>query len=146
MVLRPLPSAPLTMLRISEYIRELLPPGVFNVVPGDYDFWPEMTSHSGIDLITFTKSATIEKPAKPHLTATDELGANNSSLITDSGKTTVFGSVAVLPIIRKPGRFGLANMLFDILSFQPTRMKTQVSVWSLARKASYTYPIFRGDP
>ena len=54
MVLRPLPSAPLTMLRISEYIRELLPPGVFNVVTGGHDLWPWMTSHLGIDLIAFT--------------------------------------------------------------------------------------------
>jgi acyl-CoA reductase-like NAD-dependent aldehyde dehydrogenase len=29
-VLRPSPFTPLTVLRISEYIRELLPPGVFN--------------------------------------------------------------------------------------------------------------------
>jgi acyl-CoA reductase-like NAD-dependent aldehyde dehydrogenase len=53
-VLRPSPFTPPTVLRISEYIRELLPPGVFNVVTGGRDLWPWMTSHSGIDLITFT--------------------------------------------------------------------------------------------
>ena len=46
-VLRPSPFTPLTLLRISEYIRELLPPGVFNVVIGGHDLWPWMTSHSG---------------------------------------------------------------------------------------------------
>src|SRR6202030_1039929 len=51
-VLRPSPFTPLTVLRISEYIRELLPPGIFNVVTGGHDLWPWMTSHSGSDLIT----------------------------------------------------------------------------------------------
>ena len=138
-VLRPHPSTLLTVLRISEYIRELLPPGVFNVVPGGYDVGPEMMSHSGIDLVTVTMSATIEKPALPHPAGTDELGA-----IAGPGTNTLFGSI-VVPIFRKPGQYGLASMLFDILSFQPARMKTQVLVWSLARKASYTHPIFRRD-
>ena len=57
-VLGPSPFTPLTVQRISEYIRELLPPGVFNVVTGGQDLWPWMTSHSGIDLITFTRSQT----------------------------------------------------------------------------------------
>src|ERR1700720_1799995 len=59
--LRPSPFTPLTVLRISEYIRELLPPAVFNVVTGGHDLWPWTTSHSGIDLITFTRSTNIGK-------------------------------------------------------------------------------------
>ena len=61
-VLRPSAFTPLTVLRISEYIRELLPPGVFNVVTGGHELWPWMTSHPGIDLITFTRSTNIGKP------------------------------------------------------------------------------------
>ena len=52
-----------------------------------------------------------------------------------------FGSIALVPINWKPGRYGLARTLFEILSFQPVRMRTQVLVWSLARKASYTFPM-----
>src|SRR5258708_13299692 len=55
-VLRPSPLIPLTVLRVSDYIRELLPPGVFNVVTGGHDLWPLRTSPSRIELITFTKS------------------------------------------------------------------------------------------
>ena len=40
-VLRPPLFTPLTVLRISEYIRELLPPGVLNVVTGGHDFGPQ---------------------------------------------------------------------------------------------------------
>jgi acyl-CoA reductase-like NAD-dependent aldehyde dehydrogenase len=61
-VLRPSPFAPLTVLRISDYIRELLPPGVFNVVIGGHDLWPWTTSHSGIDLVTISRSVNIGKP------------------------------------------------------------------------------------
>jgi acyl-CoA reductase-like NAD-dependent aldehyde dehydrogenase len=39
-VLRPSRFTTLTLLRISEHIRELLPPGVFNVVTGGDDLWP----------------------------------------------------------------------------------------------------------
>lgn len=144
-VLRPPSSAPQTVLRISEYLRELLPPGVFNVVPDGHDFWPEMASHPGIDLITFTMSATKEKLGLPHLADIAEFGTINSSRFTHSGRNTPLGSVVVVPMVRNAGRCGLASMLFDILSFQPKRMKTQVLVWSLARKASYTYPIFGRD-
>lgn len=59
-VLRPSPFNPLTVLRISEFIRESLPSGVFNVVVGGYDLWPWTTSHSGIDLIVFTRN--VGKP------------------------------------------------------------------------------------
>jgi acyl-CoA reductase-like NAD-dependent aldehyde dehydrogenase len=149
-VLRPSPFTPLTVLRISEYIRELLPPGIFNVVTGGHDLWPWMTSHSGIDLITFTRSTNIGKPVLESAAGTLEpvpleLGGNDSRAVADADpeKIALFGSVALVPVNWKPGRYGLASMLFEILSFRPVRMRTQVLVWSLARKASYTFPIFR---
>jgi len=143
LVLRPSPLTPLTVLRISEYICELLPPGAFNIINGGHNLWVGPPSHLGIDLITFTRSANSEKPASESLAGTLGLGEYDSRTITDSGRIALFGSTAVIPVIRKPGRYGLASTLFEILSFLPTRIKTQVLVWSLARKASYTLPTFR---
>jgi Aldehyde dehydrogenase family len=147
-VLKPSPFTPLAVLRISEYIRELLPPGVFNVVTGGHDLWPWMTSHSGIDLITFTRSTNIGKPVlesaagtlKP---VTLELGGNDSRTVADADpeKIALFGSIVLLPVNWKAGRWGLASTLFEILSFQPRVIRTQVLVWSLARKASKTHPL-----
>ena len=142
-VLRPSPFTPLTVLRISEYIRELLPPGVFNVVSSGDDIWPGMTSHPGIGLITFTRSEDVEKPPLESLAGTLELGEDDSRASTDLEEIALFGSVALVPVIKKPGRHGLASTLFEILSFRPVRMKTQVLVWSLARKAAYSLPILR---
>jgi acyl-CoA reductase-like NAD-dependent aldehyde dehydrogenase len=145
-VLRPSPFTPLTVLRISEYIRELLPPGIFNFVTGGHYLWPWITSHSGIDLITFTGSTNIGKPVlesaagtlKP---VTLELGESDSRAVTDTDPERIarFGSIALVPFNCKQGRYGLASTLFEILSFRPVRMRTQVLVWSLARKASYTF-------
>ena len=149
-VLRPSPFTPLTVLRISEYICKLLPPGVFNVVTYGDDLWPWMTSHSGIDLIVFTRSTNIGKPVLESAAGTLEpvtleLGGNDSKAVDDADpeKIALFGSIALVPVNWKPGRYGLASTLFEILSFRPVRMRTQVLVWSLARKASYTFPIFR---
>jgi acyl-CoA reductase-like NAD-dependent aldehyde dehydrogenase len=80
-VLKPSPFAPLTVLRISDYINELLPPGVFNVVTGGDDLGPWMTSHPGIDLITFTGSTftgkrVLASAAATLKRATLELGGN----------------------------------------------------------------------
>ena len=143
LVLRPSRFTALTVLRIAEHIRELLPPGVFNVVTGGDDFWPGMTSHSGIDLISFTRSANIENPALESVAGTLELGESDSRAITDPERIALLGSVALVPLIRRPGRYGLARTLFEIFSFRPGCMKTQVLLWSLARRASDSLPSCR---
>jgi acyl-CoA reductase-like NAD-dependent aldehyde dehydrogenase len=141
MVLRPPPSVPLTVLRISEYICALLPSGVFNVVAGDRDRWPNLALHPGIDLITFSLSANIGALALARPASPGKLEPSNSSLVPDAGRNSLFGRIALIPIIREAGRHGLASMLFNILSFQPTRIISQVLVWSLTRRASYTCPL-----
>jgi acyl-CoA reductase-like NAD-dependent aldehyde dehydrogenase len=150
-VLTASPMTPVTMLRMAEYLRELVPPGVFNFVTASNNFGFGTTSLPEFDLITFTRSADPVAPAAE--SPSDALAPKEEESITDPGRiasvvTTLlrnklFGSIEAIPTIRKPGRHGLASALFEILSFQPTRMKTQVLVWRLARKASYTFPMFR---
>jgi acyl-CoA reductase-like NAD-dependent aldehyde dehydrogenase len=119
-VLRPSPLIPLTVLRISDYVRELLPPGVFNVVTGGHDLWPWMTSRSGIDLITFTRSTNIGKRVSEAAAGTLEpvtleLGGNDSRAVadTDPEKITLFGSIALVPVNCKPGRYGFDCSALD---------------------------------
>jgi acyl-CoA reductase-like NAD-dependent aldehyde dehydrogenase len=147
-VLRPSPLNPLTVLRISEFIRELLPAGVFNFVVGGHDLWPWTTSHSGIDLIVFTRSVNIGKSVLEYAAGrfesfTFELEGHGPRTVAnaDPEKSAVFGRIALLPITWKTGRDGLARTLFEILSFQPASMRAQVLVWRMARKASYSFPI-----
>jgi acyl-CoA reductase-like NAD-dependent aldehyde dehydrogenase len=145
-VLRPSPFNPLTVLRISELIRELLPSGVFDVVIGGHDLLPWMTPRSGIDVIAFTGSAHMRRPLLEPATGTLkpftlERGGRDSKTVANANpeRGAVFGSIALVPITWEAGRYGLARTLFEILSFQPTGMRAQVLVWSLARKASYSF-------
>ena len=147
-VLRPSPFTPLTVLRLSKYIRELLPPGVFNVVTGGHDLWPWMTSHSGIDLIAFTRSMSIgkrvlESAAGTLKPLTREQEGNDARAFADAEaeKIGFFGTIVLFPVNWKPGRWGLAGTLFEILSFEPGFIRTQVLAWGLARRASKTFPI-----
>ena len=90
-VRKPSPFAPLAVLRISDYINELLPPGVFNVVTGGDDLGPWMTSHPGIDLISFTGSTLTGKRVLASAAATVkrttlELGGNDPGIILDDAE------------------------------------------------------------
>jgi acyl-CoA reductase-like NAD-dependent aldehyde dehydrogenase len=85
-VLKPSPFTPLTVLRISDYIRDLLPPGVLNTVTGGDELGPWMTSHPGINHISFTGSTATGKRVLASASATLkhvalELGGNDAGII-----------------------------------------------------------------
>src|SRR5262249_7341869 len=85
-VLKPSPFAPLTLLRISDHIRELLPAGVLNTVTGGDELGPWMTSHPGIDQISFTGSTATGKRVLASASATLkrvslELGGNDPGIV-----------------------------------------------------------------
>jgi acyl-CoA reductase-like NAD-dependent aldehyde dehydrogenase len=56
-VLKPAVFTPLTVLRAADYIREMLPPGVLNVISGGDDLGPWMTSHPDFQKVSFTGSS-----------------------------------------------------------------------------------------
>lgn len=85
-VIKPSPFTPLTMLRIGELVRDALPPGVFNVLSGTDELGPWMTSHPGIDKISFTGSTVtgrrVMASAAPTLKRlTLELGGNDAAIV-----------------------------------------------------------------
>lgn len=86
MVLKPAPTTPLTTLRIGELAREVLPPGVLNVISGDDRLGPWLTAHPGIDKVSFTGSTETGKrvmaSAAPDLKRiTLELGGNDAAIV-----------------------------------------------------------------
>jgi acyl-CoA reductase-like NAD-dependent aldehyde dehydrogenase len=56
MVLKPSPFTPLTTLKLGELVKDMLPPGVLNIITGGDALGPWMTSHPGFDKISFTGS------------------------------------------------------------------------------------------
>jgi acyl-CoA reductase-like NAD-dependent aldehyde dehydrogenase len=85
-VLKPAVFTPLTVLRAANYIREILPPGVLNVISGGDDLGPWMTSHPDFQKVSFTGSSETgckvfasAAATLKHLTL--ELGGNDPGIV-----------------------------------------------------------------
>jgi aldehyde dehydrogenase (NAD+) len=76
----------LTTLKIGELARSILPPGVLNVVSGGDELGPWMTSHPGVDKVSFTGSSATGRrvmasgaPTLKRMTL--ELGGNDAAIV-----------------------------------------------------------------
>lgn len=85
-VLKPSPYTPLCALKLGEMARNILPPGVFNVLSGDDALGPLMSSHPGFAKISFTGSTATGKrvmaaAANDLKRITLELGGNDAAIV-----------------------------------------------------------------
>lgn len=85
-VLKPSPFTPLCMLKIGEILRDVFPPGVLNIITGNDQLGPLMTSHPGFDKISFTGSTAtgkrvMESAARDLKRVTLELGGNDAAIV-----------------------------------------------------------------
>jgi acyl-CoA reductase-like NAD-dependent aldehyde dehydrogenase len=88
MVLKPSPYTPLSTLKLGEIARDILPPGVLNVLAGGNDLGRWMTEHDDIDRISFTGSVQTGKhvmasSAKTLKRVSLELGGNDPAIVLD---------------------------------------------------------------
>ncbi|WP_176593100.1 aldehyde dehydrogenase family protein [Sphingobium sp. EM0848] len=86
MILKPSPFTPLTMLRIGELLRGVIPDGVLNIITGGDALGPKVTAHPGIDKVSFTGSTATGKRVMASAAAdlkrvTLELGGNDAAII-----------------------------------------------------------------
>ncbi|MDH4565459.1 aldehyde dehydrogenase family protein [Pseudomonas sp. BN414] len=86
LVLKPSPFTPLTTLRIGELTREILPPGVLNIISGGDALGPMMTGHKAFAKIAFTGSTATGKrimasAAQDLKRLTLELGGNDAAIV-----------------------------------------------------------------
>jgi acyl-CoA reductase-like NAD-dependent aldehyde dehydrogenase len=85
-VLKPSPYTPLCTLKLAELCKDILPPGVFNVVTGGDELGKWMTAHPGIDKIAFTGHTETGKHVMRSAAATLkrvtlELGGNDPAIV-----------------------------------------------------------------
>lgn len=87
-IVKPAATTPLTTLKIGELIKDLVPPGVVNIITDANDLGGEMTKHPDIRKISFTGSTETGK--KVMASAADalkrvslELGGNDALIVLD---------------------------------------------------------------
>ena len=87
-ILKPAATTPLTALKLGELIKDLVPPGVVNIITDANDLGGEMTKHPDIRKISFTGSTETGK--KVMASAADalkrvslELGGNDALIVLD---------------------------------------------------------------
>jgi acyl-CoA reductase-like NAD-dependent aldehyde dehydrogenase len=86
MVLKPSPWTPLCTLKLGELLREVLPPGVLNIVSGGNDLGAWLTQHPDVRKISFTGSTAtgrriMESAAGTIKRVTLELGGNDPAIV-----------------------------------------------------------------
>lgn len=85
-VLKPSPMTPLTVLSIAEWMVDLFPAGVLNVIVGGDALGPRLTAHPGIDKVSFTGSTetgrrVMAAGASTLKRLTLELGGNDAAIV-----------------------------------------------------------------
>lgn len=87
-VLKPSPFTPLCTLRIGEIMREIFPAGVVNILAGGDELGALMSTHAGIDKISFTGSVATGKKVLASAAGTLkrvtlELGGNDAAIVLE---------------------------------------------------------------
>ncbi|KAK1996013.1 aldehyde dehydrogenase [Colletotrichum falcatum] len=85
-IVKPSPFTPYGGLKLVELAQQFFPPGVVQFLSGDDDLGPWLTSHPGIDKISFTGSTTtgklvMQSASKTLKRVTLELGGNDPAIV-----------------------------------------------------------------
>lgn len=88
MILKPAPTTPLSSLLLGEILSEVTPKGLINIITDNNDLGPSITSHPGIDKISFTGSTATGKKVMASASGTVkrltlELGGNDPAIVLD---------------------------------------------------------------
>jgi len=112
-VVKPSPYTPLATLRLGEVLRDVLPPGVLNIVSGGDELGGWMTSHPLVRKISFTGSVATGKKvaaaAAPDLKRiTLELGGNDPAIVLDDVDTEEVAGKLFWSAFRNSGQVCIA--------------------------------------
>ena len=114
LVLKPSPFTPLTTLKIGEAFRDLLPPGVLNVVSGGDAVGPWLSAHPGVDKIAFTGSTVTGRRVMSSASdtlkrLTLELGGNDAAIVLPDVDVAEVAKVLFWTAFRNSGQVCIAT-------------------------------------
>ncbi|MEP6867792.1 MAG: aldehyde dehydrogenase family protein [Novosphingobium sp.] len=143
-VVKPPELAPYAAIRFGELcLAAGIPPGVVNIVPGGPEAGAALTSHRGVDKISFTGSgATAQRiltAAVPRMTPVQlELGGKSASLVFADADLDAFTPMGLMGIANNTGQ-GCIN---------PTRLLVQRPIYDevLVRLKAMSEHLAMGDP
>ena len=86
LVVKPAPTTPLATLKLAALVKDVLPPGVLNVIVDDNDLGPALSSHPKIRKISFTGSTAtgarvMASAASTLKRITLEMGGNDAGIV-----------------------------------------------------------------
>ena len=87
-IIKPAPTTPVTTLMLGEIIKDIVPPGLVNILADNDDLGPHITAHPGIQKISFTGSTETGKKVMANSAdtlkrLTLELGGNDAAIVLD---------------------------------------------------------------
>lgn len=87
-VVKPAPTTPATTLKLGELVKDIVPPGVINIIADDNDLGPFLTSHPDVAKVSFTGSVEtgrkiMKNGADTLKRLTLELGGNDVAIVLD---------------------------------------------------------------
>jgi len=143
-VLKPSELTPLSALRLAELCRDVLPPGVFNVINGrGATVGAQLASHESVDRIVFTGSTVtgttvMEAAAKSFKRIGLELGGKSATVIFDDAPLEAAVASALNRIAMNQGENCAAG----------SRLLIQSSIYDefLARLSARAAELVAGDP
>lgn len=139
-VLKPSPNTPLTALKLGELLRDVLPPGVLNVISGGDALGPWMSSHPDIDKISFTGSTATGRKVMEAASATLkrltlELGGNDAAIVMPDVDVDAIAPVLFWGAFANSAQFCLAikrlyihEAIYDKLAEALAKLATQVRI------------------
>ncbi len=152
-VLKTSPFTPLTTLRIAELIADKVPAGVVNIITGNDDLGPMITSHPDIDKITFTGSTATGKKIMEGASAdlkriTLELGGNDASIVMPDADPKKVAEQLFWSSFQNAGQVCIAAKriyihedIYDELSAAIAEYASQVKVGDGAQQGTGVGPI-----
>jgi acyl-CoA reductase-like NAD-dependent aldehyde dehydrogenase len=86
LIVKPAPTTPLATLRLGELIKDVVPPGVVNIIADANDLGPAITAHPNIRKVSFTGSSAtgarvMAGAAETLKRITLEMGGNDAGLV-----------------------------------------------------------------